>query len=181
MSIYEKTLLIIKPDGVKKKIVGEIIRRFEDADIHPVEINMSKANFEQMDNHYPKSNEWIERLGNKTLSSFAKNKEPVEPIFNSDNPLHIGQQVRAWLIEYMISGPIVKIIMEGVDAINRGRKIVGHTIPALAEPNTIRCDFSDDTVIKCNLERRSLYNVVHISETKEEAKNEINIWFSNHS
>ena len=78
----------------------------------------------------------------------------------------------------MTSAPIVKMVIEGVHAVDMIRKLVGNTMPALAEMGTIRGDFSVDSAAAANRDKRSVYNLVHASETPEEAKHEIEHWFS---
>jgi len=77
----------------------------------------------------------------------------------------------------MVSAPLVKMVVQGVHAIDMVRKIVGHTIPSVAEMGTIRGDFSADSPALANKERRAVQNLVHASETPQEAEHEIAFWF----
>lgn len=174
----EKTLVLIKPDGVKRGLIGEIISRIEQRGLKIIALKMIWATPEQIDNHYPKNQEWIKRLGEKTLATYEKfGYDPLKELGTTD-PLKIGLEVRKWLIDFMTSGPIVKMVVEGVHAIEMVRKLVGHSIPALAEMGTIRGDFSVDSATLANREKRAIHNIVHASETFEEAEHEINFWFS---
>jgi nucleoside-diphosphate kinase len=76
---------------------------------------------------------------------------------------------------------MVKIVVQGVHAVDMVRKIVGPTMPYLAEMGTIRGDFSADSPVNANAERRAVFNLVHASETPDEAKHEINHWFGKNS
>ncbi len=173
----EKTFLMVKPDGVKKGLIGEIIKRIEQRDLKIVALEMFQATPEDIDNHYPKDEAWLKRVGGKTLDTYQKyNLDPVKEI-GTDDPLEIGKQVRGWLIEFMTSAPMVKMVIQGVHAVDMVRKIVGPTIPAKAEMGTIRGDFSVDSPALANKERRAIANLVHASETAEEAEHEINYWF----
>jgi nucleoside-diphosphate kinase len=89
----------------------------------------------------------------------------------------LGVKIRKWLIDFMSSGPIVKIALEGPQAIMVVRKLVGKTVPFLAEPGTIRGDFSIDNPLLANLERRPIKNLIHASGNKQEAENELKLWF----
>lgn len=173
----ERTFLMIKPDGVRKGLIGEIIKRIEQRDLKIVALEMFLATREDIDNHYPKDEKWIRRLGEKTLDSYSKyGYDPLKEI-GTDDPLEIGKQVREWLIEFMTSAPMVKMIIQGIHAVDIVRKIVGPTVPAKAEMGTIRGDFSIDSPVLANKEKRAIMNLVHASETPEEAEHEINYWF----
>jgi nucleoside-diphosphate kinase len=161
----EKTFVLIKPDAVRKGLIGEIIARFEQRDLKVVALEMFQPTAEQMDNHYPKSAEWIERLGNKSLATFTKYGVDPLTVHKSTDPTVVGVDVRAWLINYMISAPLVKMVVQGIHAVDMVRKIVGPTIPSNAEMGTIRGDFSVDSPIVANSEKRSVMNLVHASET----------------
>ena len=174
----EKTLVLIKPDGVKRGLVGEIISRFEKRGLKVIALEMIQAAPEQIDNHYPKDEEWIKRLGEKTLANYKEFGLDAKKELGTDNPDEIGQMVRSWLIGYMTSGPMVKMIIEGVHAIKMVRKIVGKSMPSEAEMGTIRGDFSVDSATVANKNKRAIHNIVHASETPEEAENEIKLWFS---
>ncbi len=171
---------MVKPDGVKKGLIGEIVKRFEQRDLKIVALEMFQPTFEQMDNHYPKEESWINRLGEKTLSTYHKyGMDPIEQMGTADT-LEIGKKVRGWLVDYMISAPLVRMVVEGVHAVDMVRKICGPTMPYLAEMGTIRGDFSNDSPAIANAEKRSVMNLVHASETPEEAEHEIKHWFGNH-
>lgn len=173
----EKTYLMIKPDGVRKGLIGEIIRRLEQRDLKVVALEMTQPTREDMDNHYPKDEAWVKRLGYKSISTYSKyNLDPVKETGTADE-LEIGKMVRRWLVDYMTSAPVVKIVIQGVHAVDVVRKIVGQTIPSNAEMGTIRGDFSIDSPLLANKEKRAVMNLVHASETPEEAAHEIAHWF----
>lgn len=173
----ERTYVMIKPDGVKKGLIGEVIKRFEQRDLKVVALEMFQPSHEEMDNHYPKDIEWIKRLGGKTLSTYEKyNVDPIEELGTND-PEKIGRMVRAWLLDYMLSAPLVKMVIEGMHAVDMVRKIAGPTLPYLAEIGTIRGDFSNDSPILGNIEKRAVANILHASETAAEAEHEIEHWF----
>ena len=173
----EKTFIIIKPDGVRKGLIGDIISRFERRDLKVVALEMFHPSRKEMDNHYPKDEKWIRRLGEKTMATYAKYGHDVKKDFGTSDLVRVGKTVRGWLIDFMSSAPMIKMVVQGVHAVDMVRKIVGPTMPYLAEMGTIRGDFSNDSPLNANVERRSVYNLVHASETPDEAKHEIHHWF----
>ncbi len=174
----ERTLLIIKPDAVKRGLAGEIVSRIEKRGLKIVALRMFLAAKEQIDNHYPKDEQWIGRLGEKTLKNYQEYNIDAKKELGTEDPLEIGKIVRSWLIDYLTSGPMVKMVIEGIHAINMVRKIAGPTMPAQADMGTIRGDFSVDDSTAANKDQRSVRNLVHASETSEEAQHEIEFWFA---
>ncbi len=173
----EKTFVLIKPDGVRKGLVGEIIKRLEQRDLKVVALDMFHASRKEMDNHYPKDEKWLRRIGEKTMGNYAKYGYDIKRDFGTSDLTRIGKTVRGWLLDFMSSAPMVKMVVQGVHAVDMVRKIVGPTMPYLAEMGTIRGDFSADSAISANMERRAVYNLIHASETPQEAKHEIEHWF----
>ncbi|OGE74371.1 MAG: nucleoside-diphosphate kinase [Candidatus Doudnabacteria bacterium RIFCSPLOWO2_02_FULL_42_9] len=172
----EMTFLMIKPDGVQRGLIGEIITRVERAGLKVVAIEMYQATKEEMDKHYPKEEAWITRLGHKSLATYEKyGYDPIEEM-GTAKAEEIGPHVRRWLIDYMSSGPIVKIVVQGVHAVDMVRKIRGNTQPVLSEMGTITGDFSADSAAAANKDKRAIYNLAHASETPEEAAHEIEHW-----
>ena len=173
----EQTFVLVKPDGVKKGLVGEIIKRFEQRDLKIVALEMFQPTKELIDNHYPKDEAWITRLGTKTLQTYEKyGYDPMED-FGTTEPEKIGPYVRTWVLNYMTSAPLVKIIVEGTHAVDMVRKIAGPTMPYQADMGTIRGDFSNDSPAVANAEKRAVANILHASETPEEAQHQIKHWF----
>ena len=175
----ERTYVMIKPDGVRKGLTGEIIRRFEQRDLKIVALEMFQPEHENIDNHYPKNEEWITRLGNKTLTTYQTYGYDTIADFRTIHPANIGPEIRKWLISYMTSSPLVKMVVQGVHAVDVVRKIAGDTMPYKADMGTIRGDFSIDSPALANKEKRAVMNIVHCSETPEEAEHEIKHWFGN--
>lgn len=175
----ERTYVMIKPDGVRKGLTGEIIRRFEQRDLKIVALEMFQPAHDQLDNHYPKNEEWITRLGKKTLSTYEKYGYDTMMDFGTIDPVVIGPEIRKWLIDYMKTAPLVKMVVQGVHSVDVVRKIAGETMPYLADMGTIRGDFSIDSPALANKEKRAVMNIVHCSETPEEAEHEIKHWFGN--
>jgi len=173
----EKTVFIIKPDGVKRGLIGEIISRIEKRGLKIIALDMILASKEEMDSHYPKDEAWVKRLGEKSLANYRQYGVDSKEKLGTDNPLEIGQMLRRWVVEYMTSGPVVKGVVSGVHAIDMVRKICGNSLPNLAEMGTIRGDFSVDSAVSANLNKRSIRNIIHASENKQEVENELSLWF----
>ncbi|MEK7174912.1 MAG: nucleoside-diphosphate kinase [Patescibacteria group bacterium] len=173
----EVTFIMIKPDGVKRGLAGEIIRRIEQRNLKLIALGMEKPSRAKIDGHYPKDAAWVHRLGEKTLATYQKYGYDAKKELGTENPDRIGKMVRSWLLDFMTSGPVVKIIVKGVHAVDMVRKLAGSTMPSAAEMGTIRGDFSVDSAAAANRDKRSVHNIVHASETPEEAKHEIGYWF----
>ena len=173
----EKTYVMIKPDGVLKGLIGEVIKRFEQRDLKIVALEMFQPTVDQIDNHYPKDPAWITRLGEKTLSTYEKYGYDAMADFGTKEPEKIGPEIRKWLIDYMVSAPLVKMVVQGTHAVDMVRKISGPTMPYLADMGTLRGDYSNDSPAVANAEKRAVMNIMHASETPEEAAHEIEYWF----
>ncbi len=173
----ERTYLMIKPDGVQRGLTGEIIARVERVGLKVVALAMFQATKEQIDGHYPKDEAWVTRLGEKTRDTYEKYGRDLVADLGTDDPKELGPKVRGWLIESMTKAPMTKMVIEGLHAIEMVRKMAGNTMPAKADVGTIRGDYSVDSAILANIEKRAVANLVHASETAEEAEHEIAYWF----
>jgi nucleoside-diphosphate kinase len=173
----ELTYVMIKPDGVRKGLIGEIIKRMEQRDLKVVALEMFQPTHKEMDNHYPKDEKWISRIGERTSGTYAKYGHDLKRDFGTTDTLKVGKEVRKWLVDYMVSAPLVKMVVQGVHSVDMVRKIVGATMPYQAEMGTIRGDYSADSAISANIEKRAIFNLIHASETPEEAAHEIKHWF----
>lgn len=174
----ERTLVMVKPDGVERGLVGEIIGRLEKRGLKIIALKMVKPSIEKIDEHYPKDDTWIARLGDKGFNVFKELGLDPKEIMGTDNNLEAGKSVRKWLVDFMTEAPVVAMVIEGYHAIDMVRKITGPTLPSKAEIGTIRGDYSIDSPAAANVSKRAIRNIVHASENKEEAKKEIAHWFS---
>ena len=175
---HERTYCMIKPDGVMRGLIGEVIHRIEKAGLKVVAMKMLVPTEEQIRRHYPMSDEaWVNRLGEKSLSALDNLPLDATDVFGTDDKKQLGEEVVAGLIDYMQSGPVVCMIVEGIQAISMVRKLAGHTLPFKADIGTIRGDFSVDSPAVANVERRSIHNLFHASETSAEAEAEMELWF----
>lgn len=175
---FERTFCMIKPDGVKRGLIGDIILRIEKAGMKVVAMKMLLPTDEQVRRHYPMSDDaWVARLGEKSLSSFENIDAEAEEVLGSIDKDVIGKGVADSLVEFMTSGPVVAMVIEGIQAIDMVRKLAGHTLPFKADVGTIRGDYSVDSPAVANVEGRAIHNLFHASETAKEAENEIDLWF----
>ncbi len=174
----EQTLILVKPDGLKRGLAGEIIKRFESRGFKIVGMKMVKPSIAHTKKHYLPTRAQLEGMGNKTLEMLKlSGKDPVKTM-GTDRAIEIGRMINEWNFQFLSSSPVIAVVFEGPHAAEMGRKIVGHTLPFKAEIGTIRGDFSVDSPILGNLNKRPLRNIVHASGDAVEAKREIRHWFS---
>lgn len=175
--IEEKTVVLVKPDGVKRGLVGEVIKRIESRGLKIIAVKMILASREHAHSHYPNTEPWLRGMGEKTLENYKQyDKDPVKELGTADS-LEIGKMVAEWNVEFLTSGPMVAMVVQGIHAVDMVRKIVGKTVPAVAEMGTIRGDFSVDSPTLANAGKRALHNVVHASGDQSEAAHELAHWF----
>jgi nucleoside-diphosphate kinase len=173
----ERTLILVKPDGIQRGLIGEILARLERAGLKVVALKMVRAERGLLERHYPADDAWVRTIGGKTREAFQTYGLDVRAQMGTDDPLEIGRQVRRWLIEFMQTTPVVAAVLEGVHAVSVTRKIIGGTLPVFAEPGTIRGDFSVDAPTVANQGRRPVRNLIHASGSVEEAAHEVALWF----
>lgn len=174
----ERTVIIIKPDAVVRGLIGEIIARFEKRGLKVIALKMVWPTREHAYKHYSGSEKWLRGMGQKTIDAFREYGMDVKKHMGTDDALKIGKLVQKWNVNYLSMAPVVAMILKGMHAISTVRKLVGHTLPILAQPGTIRGDFSVDTNTAANLDQRAIRNIVHASGDAKEAEHEIEHWFS---
>jgi len=147
--MIEKTLVLIKPDGVERGLIGEIISRFEKRGFKIAGMKLVRVNKDQAMKHY-----------------------------TEDITKRRGEDVRNRLMDFVVNNHVIVICLEGVSAIENVRKMVGETEPKSAQPGTIRGDYAHISYNYADNKKIAVPNLVHASANKEEAEQEINIWFS---
>jgi len=174
----ERTFVMVKPDGMKRGLVGQVIARFERAGLKLIGLKMVHPTREMVEKHYPSTDKWFQTVGEKTLNSYREfGLDPKEHL-KTDSALEIGKIVKGWLIDFISSSPVVCMVWEGNHAIQNVRRLVGNTLPIKANPGTIRGDFTCDSPDLANVKHRPIRNIVHASGDPEEAQHEITLWFS---
>lgn len=170
----ERTLVIIKPDGVQRSLIGEIVGRFERVGLKLVGLKFMVPEAAQVEEHYTLDPEWKRKVGEKAIESYKK-KGQTPP---SDDPNVIGDAVVERLKNYMTSGPALLMVWQGAHAVELVRKLVGGTEPRSSDVGTIRGDFVLDSYSMADTDDRAIRNLIHASGTVDEAKQELALWFS---
>lgn len=172
----ERTLVIIKPDGIQRSLLGEIIRRYERVGLKLIAMKALIATEEMAIKHYYEvgGDAWLEEVGRKARANYEKKGLESPYKTNMEN----GKAVMSSNAKYLSSGPVVAMIWEGNQAVALTRKITGDTEPLSSDIGTIRGDFTLDTYAMADMDQRSVRNLIHASGTPEEAEKEIPIWFS---
>lgn len=175
----EKVVVIIKPDAVKRSLIGEILARFEKVGLKIVSIKMVSPAREQVARHYPDSRtEFLKGMGEKTLKVYADYGRDPKATFGTADALEIGRKINSWNIDFFTSGPVVAVLLAGRHAVENARSVAGATMPKDAVPGTVRGDLASDSAAYANQENRAVQNLVHVSGSDEEAKYEEEIWFT---
>lgn len=147
----ERTLILLKPDAVKRGIVGEIIMRFERVGLKIVGCKMLQPDVDHYYRHY------------ETIGKMVTRR---------------GKEIFDVTLEMMNEGPVIAMVLEGIEAVTVVRKMVGGTEPKAAQPGTIRGDYSHISFTHANTEGIATPNIIHASGDPQEAKEEIGHWFS---
>lgn len=173
----EKTLVLIKPDAMRRNLAGEIISRFERVGLKIVDCKMVQADEKLAAAHYPVTDEWLEGVGGKSLSDFEKYGVDAVEVMGTNDPKEIGKLIHKYNQENLLGGPVIALVFEGDHAVEVVRKLAGSTNPILAAPGTIRGDYSNHSALVGNMQKKPIQNLVHASGTVEEAEREIELWF----
>ncbi|MDR3583617.1 MAG: nucleoside-diphosphate kinase [Candidatus Pacebacteria bacterium] len=171
----ERTLVIIKPDGVQRSLIGEIIKRYEQVGLKLVAMKMLIPTEEMATRHYYEvgGDAWLEEVGRKAAASYEKKglKSPYATF--KDN----GIAIMKANAKYLSAGPVIAMIWQGNQAVGLVRKLTGGTEPLSSDTGTIRGDYAIDTYQMADFDQRSIRNLIHASGLVEEAEKEIPLWF----
>ncbi|HPL92700.1 MAG TPA: nucleoside-diphosphate kinase [bacterium] len=169
----ERSLILIKPDGVQRRLIGEIIGRFERAGLKLTAMKLVIPTAEQATEHYPSTKEWFTNVGKKFFKEeLARGEEVAEEKF-----IEAAQKVKDGLVKFLTAGPIVAMIWQGNHSVAVCRKLIGGTEPTTSDVGTIRGDFTIDSYSLANNDGRAVRNLVHGSESPAEAERELQVWF----
>jgi nucleoside-diphosphate kinase len=174
----ERTFVMVKPDGVMRGLVGEVIMRLEKASFKLVGMKMAHPTTKRVEDFYPSTEDWMEKIGQKTKKRAKELGIDFKSAFGTDDDVEIGRQVKKWLVKFVSAGPVALMVWEGNNAVEKVRKLVGYTDPIGAEAGTVRGDLSQESIDWANWESRAVINVVHASGEPEEAEQEIAHWFT---
>ena len=169
----ERTLAIIKPDGVQRGLMGEIIKRFEQVGLKVVAMKLTWPDEDLVGEHYADDEDYLTGVGEKALENAGSKGVEIK-----ESALEIGQRVRKSNMKYISTGPVLAFVLEGNTAVQSVRNLVGGTNPLSADIGTIRGDLSVDDFTQADIESRSVRNLMHASGDVEEAEREISLWFN---
>ncbi len=170
----ERTLVIVKPDGIQRGLIGEIIKRYERTGLKLVALKMLVPTETMVEEHYLLDPNWKKSVGEKAIASYVKKGEKPP----STDPIEVADSVVVSLKKYMTSGPVIAMVWEGGHAVELVRKITGGTEPRSASVGTIRGDFVLDSYQMADTDTRAIRNLIHASGTIPEAQKEIPHWFT---
>ena len=170
---YERTLVIIKPDGIQRSLIGEVTSRYERVGLKLIGLKMLIPTSDMVEAHYTLDPEWKLKTGKKNLQAY-KDKGLIPP---HDDPIKQSDMILKKLKSYMASGPVIAMVWQGAHAVSIARKITGGTEPILSDVGTIRGDYVIDSYKMADDDVRAIRNVVHASGTIVEAEAEISYWF----
>jgi nucleoside-diphosphate kinase len=168
----ERSLVLLKPDTVQRSLVGEVIKRFENTGLKISAMKMIVPTEAQLLTHYNKDDAWYERKGKGIVEELTAQGQEI-----TKEPIEYGKDIIRTIVRYMTAAPVVAMIMEGNKAVSVVTKIVGTTEPSTSDVGTIRGDYTLDSYSHATFENRAVRNLVHQSESPEEAEREIAIWF----
>jgi len=171
----ERTLVIVKPDGIQRSLIGEIIQRYERVGLKLSALKMIVPTQAQVLKHYTLDPEWRVKTGLKTIKGYED--KGLKPPYT--DPLKITEIILKNLARYMTSGPVIVMIWQGAHAVQLVRKITGGTEPLMSDVGTIRGDYVIDSYSLSDMDGRSVRNLVHASGSVKEAEDEIKHWFKN--
>ncbi len=169
----ERTFVILKPDTVQRSLMGEVIKRFERTGLKFVAMKMFVPSSENLMIHYNKDEAWFLKKGNRIVEDLKAQGLPVEK-----DALAYGRAIIDTIVTYMTAAPVVAMVLEGNQAVAVVTKLVGTTEPATSDVGTIRGDYTVDSYAHSSFENRAVRNLVHCSESPEEAEREIKVWFT---
>jgi nucleoside-diphosphate kinase len=171
----ERTFVIVKPDGVQRSLVGDIIKRLEGTGLKIVAMKMFVPTREQTLAHYNKDDVWFEAKGQNTIKNIEEGGGKPEK-----SAIEYGKDIMEGNVAFMTCSPVVAMVFEGNKAIGIVKKMVGGTEPLTSDVGTIRGDFTIDSYGLANIDGRAVRNLIHCTDPEdgqEEAEREIKVWF----
>ncbi len=168
----ERTFVILKPDTVQRSLVGEVIKRFERTGLKFTAMKMFVPTAEKLMEHYHKDEAWFLKKGNRIIEDLKAHGLPVEK-----DAMAYGREIIDTIVDYMTAAPVIGMIIEGNQAVAVVTKLVGTTEPSTSDVGTIRGDYTVDSYGHSSYENRAVRNLIHCSESPEEAEREIKVWF----
>lgn len=168
----EQTLVIIKPDGVQRSLMGDIMTRLERTGLKFVAVKFLLPQADQCWKHYNKDEEWFLKKGTRVTEDRKAHGMPIEK-----EVLEYGKDIIKSNVDFFTSGPVLAFVIEGNQSVAIVKKLVGGTEPATSDVGTIRGDLTVDSYALSSLDNRAVRNLIHCSDSPEEAQREIPLWF----
>ncbi|CAN5760025.1 nucleoside-diphosphate kinase [soil metagenome] len=169
----ERSFVIVKPDGVQRGLVGEILSRFERTGLKLVALKLTNLDKDMIWRHYDKDDEWFLKKGTRIAEDRAAAGLSAEK-----DPIEYGKDIIRALEKYMTAGPVVIMVWEGNQAVAVVTKLVGDTAPASSDVGTIRGDLTIDSYDIAAVDDRAVRNLIHCSDTPENGAKEVAMWLS---
>lgn len=169
----ERTLVIVKPDGVQRGLIGETLKRFERTGLKFIAMKFMLPQADQCWKHYNKDEAWFMLKGNRIVEDRTNQGLSIDK-----EPLEYGKDIIQSNVDFFTSGPVLAFIIEGNQSVAIVKKIVGGTEPTTSDVGTIRGDFTVDSYALSSIDNRAVRNLVHCSDSPEEAEREIPLWFN---
>lgn len=169
----EQTLVIIKPDGVQRSLMGEIVNRIERTGLKFVAVKFLVPQADQCWKHYNKNEEWYLQKGTRVVQDRTNHGMPIEK-----EPIEYGKDLIKANVDFFTSGPVLALIIAGNQSVAIVKKLVGGTEPLTSDVGTIRGDLTVDSYALSSIDNRAVRNLIHCSDSPDEAKREIPLWFT---
>ena len=169
----ERTLVVIKPDGIQRSLIAEIIARYERIGLKLAAIKILVPGADFIEKHYTLDHEWRMKTGLKSIKGYTdKGQKPP-----STDPMKVSEKILLVLKKYMTSGPVLAMVWQGAHAVEIVRKLTGRTEPLTSDVGTIRGDLVLDSYVMSDGDGRAIRNLIHASGSVKEANDEIKHWF----
>lgn len=169
----EQTLVILKPDAIQRSLMGTIVSRIENTGLKFVAMKMLLPTADQCWKHYNKDDEWFMKKGTRIVDDRKAQNLPIEK-----EAMEYGKDIIKSNVDFFTSGPVLAFVVEGNQSVAIVKKLVGGTEPTTSDVGTIRGDLTVDSYALSSIDNRAVRNLVHCSDSPEEALREIPIWFS---
>lgn len=168
----ERSLVILKPDAIQRSLIGTILSRIENTGLKFVAVKFLIPQADQCWKHYNKDEEWFLKKGTRVVDD-----RQAQGLTVDKEAIEYGKDIIQANVDFFTSGPVLALIVEGNQSVAIVKKLVGGTEPTTSDVGTIRGDLTVDSYALSSIDNRAVRNLVHCSDSPEEAEREIPIWF----
>ena len=168
----ERTLVILKPDAVQRSLIGEIVRRLERTGLKFIALKFTLPEADQCWKHYAKDDAWFVAKGTRIVDD-----RKAQGLSIDKDIIEYGKDIIAANVKFFTAGPVLAIVIEGNQSVAIVKKLVGGTEPTTSDVGTIRGDLTVDSYALSSIDNRAVRNLIHCSDSPEEAEREIALWF----